>query len=150
MTSHLTARVTVPSPTGRAGVDYPELGEDGLPLDSTVCPRCLGIDAHSRDCQVCERRPVCPTCRNARLVRGAGQGPSVQVCPDCAEPVTDEDGRVERGPTGVPRFRWIPARQLDAVGRYRANRATRPRPSAGDGRDPWDGYAEKDDDVPFD
>ncbi len=152
MTSRLSDHDTPPSPTGLGGVEYPALDEAGMPLDRTVCPRCLGLDAHPHDCEACERRPVCPTCRNARLVRGAGEGTSVHVCPDCAEPITDEDGRVERGPTGVPRFRWLPTRQMDAVGRYRASRAARPRPApAPVDRDPWHGYPDEEasDDVPF-
>lgn len=124
--------------TGRAGQDYPELEPDtNLPVDRTICPRCLHLEPERFGCHVCHARPVCPTCRNARVLSvAAGRFPAYRVCPDCCEELQDANGRPMRSETGVPMWLLFPSRQQDAIRAYRAAR--------------WQTRKGAADDVPFD
>lgn len=120
--------------TGRAGVDLPEM-VDGLPVDRTICPRCLSLDHIRGTCAVCGGKPVCPTCRNGRVMSMAGPNLGYRVCPDCC---FSEDGF---SPTGIPNWLRNPAGREAAVQRYlAARRQERVAVFAG---------VEDDDDAPF-
>jgi hypothetical protein len=124
--------------TDRYGVAYPDL-EHGIPVDRTICPRCLGLEHQRQACHVCKGGPVCPGCRNARVVSMPGAGIRYAVCPECCDPQTDEHGRVVTFETGLPRWYWYPQRQQEAIRGYRLKR--------------WqdrDAEAASIDDIPFD
>lgn len=99
--------------TGNAGLEYPEL-ERGMPVDRTICPSCLGLENITRDCPLCHGNPVCPTCRNGRVMSvAASRMPTYRVCPDCC---FAEDGHSK---TGVPNWSRNPSGQTAAIARYR-------------------------------
>jgi len=126
--------------SGRRGVEYPEV-RDGLPVDRTVCPRCLGLEHESRACTVCGNKPVCPGCRNGRLVSVPGQNVNYDVCPLCCDRMEDhQTGKVQRFPSGAPRWLWYPERQREAVVAYQARRRAAARINAAP-MDPWDEVA---------
>lgn len=105
--------------TERSGQDRPAL-VDGLPVDRTICPRCLGLEGAREGCHVCGNAPVCPGCRNARVVSVVGPSLRYSTCPECCEPMKDEaTGRPQYSDTGVPRWYWYASKQRDAILRYR-------------------------------
>lgn len=136
VSSNIADRGTeAPRATGRPGVSYPEV-DGGMPVDRTICPRCFGIEGEAHRCTVCHGQPVCPGCRNARLVSVPGERVGYDVCPLCCDRLTNGDGAVDRFATGAPRWLWYPARQRAAVADYQARRREIPRSSA-PARDPW-------------
>ena len=117
--------ITLPNlqSTGRAGQEYPALGADGLPVDRTICPRCLGMEPERMTCHVCRNAPVCPGCRNARVLSIAtSRFPAYRVCPTCCEPLTDSNGREERTETGLPLWLLFLSKQRAAVADYQRSR----------------------------
>ena len=126
--------------TERAGVIYPEL-EDGMPVDHTICPACLGLEGQSHTCRICHGQAVCPTCRGAHLVRVVSGGLAYRVCPDCA---TDTGVRTD---TGVPHWTLNPTGQQSAIRRYRLAR-WQERDTAMSAADEVDDYDDEEG-VPF-
>lgn len=117
--------ITLPNlqSTGRAGQEYPALGTDGQPVDRTICPRCLGMEPERTICHVCRNKPVCPGCRNARVLSiEHSRFPAYRVCPACCDPLTDSGGREMKSDTGVPMWLLFLARQRQAVDDYQRSR----------------------------
>lgn len=115
--------------TEREGVDQADI-VDGLPVDRTLCPRCFGHDEARRHCHVCKNEPVCPTCRNGRVLSVAGRELRYVVCPSCCY---DVDQRTQ---TGVPMWTDNAEGRKQAIRSYRLNQ--------------WRDQEEVDDDnVPF-
>lgn len=118
--------------TGRPGREYPRFDDGFLPDDRTICPHCLGLEGEVEFCKVCKGQPVCPTCRNGRVLSiAASRQPAYRLCPDCCDELQDANGQPMRTETGVPMWLWRRDRQQDTIRAYRAAR-WRER------RDPWD------------
>lgn len=98
--------------TEREGMSVPAI-EHGLPVDRTLCPRCFGHEESRRHCHVCRNEPVCPTCRNGRVMSVAGRELRYVVCPDCCY---DAGQRTE---TGVPMWSDNPDGKQRAIRSYR-------------------------------
>ena len=114
----------------------PEMA-DGWPVDRTICPRCLGRGDDGKLCHVCKGRPVCPRCRNGRVMSRDGVSLFYVVCPDCCDPTP------HRTDTGVPIWTLNSQREAATIARYRAQQLrNQQRELVTIGAD--------DDDLPFD
>lgn len=115
--------------TGLAGREYPDL-EDGMPVDRTICPKCLGHGGAG--CDVCRGYAVCPDCRGAGVVSAPSQYgvPRYVACPGCSDPWDGEDGKIAgTWPRRLARL----DRKRARIAAYQAERQ-RPRRAP----DPWE------------
>lgn len=133
----MTATMPEFTRTGGAGRVYPALDPDSHnPVNRTICPHCLGLDGEAEFCAACKGQPVCPTCRNGRVLSIVGSRfPAYKVCPDCCDALQDADGGRMRADTGLPMWLHRPSRQRDTIRAYQAAR--------------WRAGREESDDVPF-